>query len=362
MTQKEGATQNKQCANNVPTMCHGTLSNGTLTTLIFIKNHGRLPRGELPHRTIQRAIKYLNSIDAIKKLGYGVWEITDSGIYILENVPSEGGPNLGSRLAPPNGNAPPNPSFPVEILDNHPIRYHGFQYTLRVRPDQDWRALAHAAGLPFKIRKAFNGVEAIRFAFKGFIFDCFLKAINIYPEAGEGYFGPSVKNCKDQVKASLQSAISGLESSGFDLRLDGRLDLRQTKVGDFAELNNELARDSIRKGEQINFKGDDRKTWLKADLSKGRPELEAVHPQKSDEDMEAVKGLFDYVRAHPYVLHELGGMIFEIANQVKACNGQISELASGMTGLVQVIKLQYPEKPKDSETEPFNKDTINYVG
>lgn len=76
----------------------------------------------------------------------------------------------------------------------------------------------------------------------------------------------------------------------------GHTQIREVKTGHYAEMNNGLAADLKRRREALHFKGGDGVEWLLSDMSKGVPELEAVHPVFSQRDIDTLKPMFDDIR------------------------------------------------------------------
>lgn len=311
----------------------------TLIILKTIKESHRLPKNGINPRRLKRYVKILVKDDKIRMIGYGTWEVTSLGeTYILQLQHGDtwrGGPNLGSPLGGGGGLRPKSGQNNTLISCGNGLsklkRGHGWQWRIRVLA-QDWAVLAMDAGLNYSIRRTGIKTEGIRIVFKGFLWDFFPSAVNIYPEASLGVLGRSALECDKVMRSRLLEAVKGLESLGFKLHLLGSLNLSVVKGGEFAEVGNELARKLKRDGDGLRVKGEDGKVWLLFDQSKGLSELETVHPERAQVDMDdKLAPFFEFIRVNPGCLHDLTALL-------AASNAQLFTLAKSVDLLAKVLR------------------------
>ena len=118
----------------------------------------------------------------------------------------------------------------------------------------------------------------------------------------------------------------------------------------YSEINNGLAHEKNKKGQQIRFKGEDGKTWLLTDNSFKLNELETIHPELAKEDMEKIKPFFDDLRQNPVKLSELMGAIHALAKS----EGKLAE------GIIAISNSLNPSA-KFPQEEVKNKKIPDYI-
>ncbi len=116
----------------------------------------------------------------------------------------------------------------------------------------------------------------------------------------------------------------------------------------YAEVNNELAIDHERRGDHLKiYTRDDGKLWFLIDNSFNLKEAETVHSKTAMEDMQAVSRHFNDIRDHsPPTLSEI---MFTLRDMVAVQK----ETASGLNGVVSVLKSQFPDPQPNGRGDYF---------
>ena len=112
----------------------------------------------------------------------------------------------------------------------------------------------------------------------------------------------------------------------------------------YAEVGNELAEDVNIRGEKLDFKGEDGKTWLLVDKSLKNSELEAVHPEFSKVDIDKIQPFFIDLRNNPVLLSEILGLlkVQQLAN---------NDTAQGLQAVVNVLKVLFPDRKESVDSK-----------
>lgn len=137
----------------------------------------------------------------------------------------------------------------------------------------------------------------------------------------------------------------------------------------FAEINNELAKACIEKKKKLQFKDPkDNKTWLLADFSKKKPELETVHPNSAFEDMGVLRPFFEDLRQNPVKLSDLYKLINIQAKlnieQAEISKNNAEALTATVTTMNTILKLITPKETIEKE-QRYNTDITkpaDYIG
>jgi len=130
--------------------------------------------------------------------------------------------------------------------------------------------------------------------------------------------------------------------------------------GEYAEIDNEFARDAHIRGEKIKFYGPDGEAWLEVDRSKDRVELDFTHPTLARQDSEELKRVFDDLREREHWLpsetREAVNLLFQRELKLQE---QVYEIGAGLNALLMMLNPQSREAP--SEAAP-RADKPDYVG
>lgn len=113
----------------------------------------------------------------------------------------------------------------------------------------------------------------------------------------------------------------------------------------YAEVNNELAQEAIKTKQKIRFKAEDNKSWLIADFSNKRPELETVHPQTAFIDMQTIRPFFNNLRNDPHILDKILNTINQLAEQNKLTATELNITTKSLNTLITLVS---PNKPKET--------------
>lgn len=130
--------------------------------------------------------------------------------------------------------------------------------------------------------------------------------------------------------------------------------IKIAKAGEYAEINNELAKECHKKAEKIRiYTNEDGKLWFMIDNSFNLHEMETVHPETSKQDMENVLKFFNDLRDHNVptmseimlIMKNLSQMHEELININK-------ETASGLNSLVEYMRMQIPKPNLTPKEDP----------
>jgi hypothetical protein len=175
------------------------------------------------------------------------------------------------------------------------IRLHGQEFNLRIKFKGD----------TFEPKKTF--------IFDGNTIRVYTDSIEVYSH--KSFYGNSTFEVKLKSKEYFNP---------FFNKLQGKLDIyikeiREANVGHYSDCNNELANEYNTKKKRLNLKAkEDDKPWLTIDHSLKIDELETIHPQTAEKDMDrAIKPFFDSLRDMPFTandFHKICYIVKDLAN------------------------------------------------
>ena len=121
--------------------------------------------------------------------------------------------------------------------------------------------------------------------------------------------------------------------------------IKIVKSGEYAEINNELAKECHKKTEKIRiYTNDDGKLWFMIDNSFNLHEMETVHPETSQPDIENILKHFNDIRDHdPPTMSEIMMIIKDLSTQHQEMILINKETASGLNSLVEYMRSQLPK-------------------
>jgi len=172
--------------------------------------------------------------------------------------------------------------------------------------------------------------------------------IRLYKNSVEVYSGHSFY-ADDVQKATARSLVYW---NRFFARLEHDLKVILVKPNSqniklvnqhYAETNNEFSKECERKGDNVRiYSKEDGKLWFVVDNSFNMHEAETLHPKTAKQDMEGVKAFMNDIRETPVTMSDLRGVL----KQSMEVN---QETASGLNVIVNYMKSQLPQKPKEAE-------------
>ena len=204
-------------------------------------------------------------------------------------------------------------------------------------------------GLEFNIKLIYKSEKYRCSLLKGNIFVLDGNTIRLYSDSLEVYGNKSFYG-EDENKAMRQVFNY---FNRFFIKLESHLKIvivkpRSQNISivkcEFAEVNNELARDCGDKSEKIKvFTRGDGKLWFLIDNSFNLHEIETVHRDTAKRDMQAVRKQFNDMRDNnPPTLSEVLELIYLVTEQNK-------ETAAGLTSVVELMKPKNKLEPKEEK-------------
>jgi len=232
--------------------------------------------------------------------------------------------------------------------------------------ERNFEVTKRVCGINFDANKIrFHGMEFnIKILHKDKRYKEILSKTNIIEEDGN-----TIRLFKDAVEVYINhsfysDAVDDARKDGFDYafrffsKLEKRLKILLVRQGSqniklvkqhFSEVNNEFAEDLNAKKEKFAIKGSDGKTWLLVDNSMNLNELETIHTDRAEQDMNKIKPFFDDLRDNPVKLSDVLKIISDLAEQNR-------ETASGLNAVVKLLvpkKEDETDNKKDSEKKPY---------
>lgn len=180
------------------------------------------------------------------------------------------------------------------------LRFHGVEFNIKIL-HKDYRYK--------KILQKCNIMEI-----DGNTIRLFRDAIEVY--VNKSFFGKTVSIAKRKGFEYFKRLFTKIENDLNILIVKHRYQNIRMVKQHYAEMNNELAKDINLKKEKLQIKGKDGKTWLLIDNSWNVNELETVHPDLAQKDMENIKPFFDDLRKYPALSSDILLLIQELSKQV----------------------------------------------
>jgi hypothetical protein len=227
-------------------------------------------------------IRFLKQNGYINKIGYGVWERSKKAY-------------LDSQTNTCN------------------IRSHGLGFYLKIPHIPEWKSkkelILKSKQIPYTQDSLKQGLKIKIKSFHVFIYN---KGIRFLQEEGKEYKVNSAKEGLQNAIYDVQQAIISLENI-FDisLKINKYYHLKVTRQH-HADIKNELANNS-KKGLYVF---DEKGLWLLIDFSKGTPELETVHGETADKDMDnIIMPFFNSLKKAPFTAYDFKYM-YEITKSM----------------------------------------------
>ena len=299
-----------------------------LTILESIKNYGKLPDLGIPKTHRNFYVSRLKKQGLIKRISYGVWELTQTSIS----------PNLMSWTPPK--------TLTTSISPKKAIRGHGFIWRL-VFPKE---ILPGSSLVQFLIKGGIVYMEirpgVFSFKWKGYDTWFSRKSLVFYCPKDKSFYGSSASECRELAGFEVKYLIKRLESAlKLNFRSNGQYTLKLCRQH-YGAVNNELAMKRVREHEPLRV-SDDSGEWLLVDLSQGLVELETVHPKTARDDMdEVIEPYFDDIKnKRPPLPSEMWKvLVAEVQNWKMYGENMVShvhavqDLAKGVNDLRDAVK------------------------
>jgi hypothetical protein len=260
----------------------------------YVKNNKKLPTLKISKQLRQYYLKRLIIYGAVYKKGYGVYENNPKKWAEFRSKIKD---LRGGRLLPQE----------MGTKDKFKIRGHNYQFKICIPEIQNWRNLGKyltSRQLPYTKKGTGRGFISINMG-EDIVWFC-KDSIIIYFNKNKSYIGQSAQDCQTHAIDHAKTILISIENIlGISLKKNKSYDLRITRQH-HAQIKNELAQEVNRTDQKLQIKGEDQKTWLLVDNSFKLDELEAVHSERSQPDMDQViTPFFNLLRQNPHILEEM---------------------------------------------------------
>lgn len=238
---------------------------------------------------LQYHLTKLKQAGAITKIGYGVWEVSDTAFSDIKR--STNSPRVG-RATPP--------TCIQTNLNLFEVRGHAFVFTLRPQSDlRNWtnenrELYLSKNNIPYKALNLYGGGQAI--VYKGHKVWLTNKSVILYDTGS--YFAQEAAKAKSHAIHHYTTLIKGLErllNADFTQNA-GRTYKFKVSRQHYALINNALARQYNEANEKLEVYTD-KGLWFLIDNSFNMNEAEMVHPETAEPDTVKVVNFFNSIKA-----------------------------------------------------------------
>jgi len=239
----------------------------------------------------------------VKKVGYGVWEIT--GEYNPKNFKKT------TRVARNNS------ASKFEVLKQDQVRGHAFQFKLLIPEGlKNWGRRAEILekhNIKFeKLTHLFGGGESLEF--NGRKVHLTNNSIIIYEK--ESYIADLARDAKSSAVYHFLKLVRALESHlKANFSMQGQYKFKVTRQH-YALVKNALAKQYDEEGKKLEvYSGNG--LWFLIDNSYNLKEAETVHPKTADLDNEKVQNFFNSLKTQPMTTKEIHSNFSELRDMMK---------------------------------------------
>lgn len=282
----------------------GKKINFYLSVYEFIKSNKKLPdlaKEGISKQKLNYYVKALKQRGLIVKKGYGVWDVTDE-TFDVEEVKK-------------NNTTQPNNTH-SKVTEKR-TRAHAFVFTLKLPKIKNWDkrcSYLKKKNIPHYLVYGKNPSMDI----DNFKVHLNNNSLVLYLKEGHSVLSDSAKSGKLRLIDEGLAVIRKLEKEltiNFSIRNKYKLVLLKQE---YADIENELAKDYNSQKEKLAIYGDDGKRWLLIDNSFNLNELETVHPTNAADDMDnCIKPFFDDLRkSGPLTISEILNVNKELQNRL----------------------------------------------
>lgn len=238
----------------------------------------------LPISNITYYTKKLEQDKLIKKVGYGTWETTSKQV---KNYYKDGRQNL-------------------YLLKD--VRGHGFQFKLIIKNDlTNWNKRVEFLtkhNINYSLVGNKGSIPRIIYK-KHKVWLCNKSIIVYYPQT-MSFFGKSAKNSRRDVIHDFYTLIKSIERylhANFKIR--GRYLFKITNRH-YSLIKNELAGYYLKEGKKLELRSEEGELWGLIDNSHKLRELETLHTETAEEDMDdLVIPFMNKLRGNKFILDEI---------------------------------------------------------
>jgi hypothetical protein len=263
-------------------------------------------------------LKPLRVHGVLVKKGYGVWDI---------NLDKWGQWKALQQVKKTTGVA-------------HPIRAHGFHFSLKVKHVQNWKqreVYLQSKEIPYILHPTAKCNQRIMVDnHKVWLSD---KSITIYSPKDKSYFGDSAEEGRKLACYRIQQLLTKLNNLfGADFSDKGTFKVKICKQH-YGKVKDELARQYNENKEKLHcyFEG---ALWLVIDHSLNEHETETLHPKTAVGDMDnAVVPFLNSIKENPgLTLNKIQGEIASVLNLVEGVTKNQVAFDANMVSHIDAVK------------------------
>lgn len=213
------------------------------------------------------------------------------------------------------------------LTKDHPFRLHGQRFYIEI--------LDKTEGFLKKIRQVGKGVEYIEGNYVTYN-ENFIQVLG-----KKDFWAENPTEAEAQSLEYWTKFILKLEQKFKVVLLkDGYENIRYTKSGEFAETNNELARDFNNRKDKLQVRGtEDNKVWLIVDNSFNLNEMETTHSKFSMDDAIKVSDHFNDIRDFPVMKpSEISQIVGELSRNVEELSKHQAQMCTSQTNTNDQLK------------------------
>lgn len=246
---------------------------------------------DISKQALQYHLNKLKQTGAITKMGYGVWEVTDTAI--LEDKRSKNLPLVGKATPP---------TFEQLNLYLFEVRGHAFVFTLKLQPGlRNWtneNRIAYLKRNNIAYKPLNLGGSGQRIEHKGHKIWLTNKSIILYDK--NSYFAKEAGVAKSRAIYNFIQKIKSLEqllNADFTIKAGTQYKFKVSRQH-YALVKNALARQYNEANEKLEVYTE-KGLWFLIDNSFNLDEAETVHPETAMTDNKKVQDFFNSVKGQP---------------------------------------------------------------
>lgn len=306
--------KNKECKTS---KTNGYKDNFYLTIINHIKEKNCLPDHPISNQHRNYYVSKLKRRGIIKKIGYGVWELTNKQVkdFDIQQVKL-----MGS--------------------DGKNIRAHGFHFRIRLPKLYNWdKRVNYLRTRNINFISSNASWEGQRIIIKKCKVWLTNKSIVVYYPKGLDFYGNTANESKNYALIYFNDIISSIESKlGIDLKYMGNHQIKICKQH-YAKVKDSIANQYNKEGKKV-WGYVNEENWLVIDHSKGFAELETVHPVSADHDQDKIiLPLLNGIKEH----YEKTGESLTLNGMLQVINAQQEEI-SKLSNTIQSMIYKKPDK------------------
>jgi DNA-binding transcriptional ArsR family regulator len=285
----------------------------------------------LNKKTLQYHLTSLKDAGAIKKIGYGVWEVNVE--KVLKEV------SKSTRVAKQQ------PGFNSDFFKPDSVRGHAFVFKFELPKNlRNWERreeLLQKAGILFKPLRIFGSGQQIIFKTRKVWLTN--KSIIIYEP--ESFIANLAKEAKSQALSHIVELLKGLERH---LQANFEIHKSRFKVSrqHYALIKNALARQYNQEGKKLECFYPGEGFWFLIDNSYNLHEAETIHPESAVQDNEKVQNFFNGLKSMDgftpqFVVNSLATQTQNLdhyAIHLRAHVESVQKLGTAVEDLTKVVK------------------------